>query len=111
MKISKDVIAKTVSTIRVKIQPEILEEANVKAYYLDDMTASFAMGERETFFGLTVSVIGRDFHVMQDLSVLVQDEDEETNEEAVFIVEDPAIIEFLNGYLLLRGNLLETFGA
>lgn len=111
MKISKEIIAKTVSKIRAKIEPEFLEDAGVKAYYLDDMTASFTIGERETFFGLTITVIGRDFHIMQDLSILVQDEDETTQEDAVFIVEDPSIVEFLNGYLVLRGDLLERFGA
>ena len=110
MKISKNSVTPLIKAAHSKVKSEKVEGADLKAYYLDDITVLFT-DSKTSFFGITVDVLGRNFHIISDLSVMIEDTDAEDPENNVFVLEDERIIKFLEEFLVIRASLLETFGA
>jgi hypothetical protein len=112
MKADKSQVGRILKGVRKYIEPESVPEISedMKVYYLDDITVTFSEKEKSVFFGLSLDVLGRDFHILPDLSVLVA-EDEENGKDDAYVIEDDSLLEFINGYLSIRADLLEKLHA
>ena len=83
-------------------------EQKLKVYYLDDVTLTFSVSDKPSFFGLMFEALGRNFTVLGSLDLIVSGEAEE-GEENAFIVEDDRLLELIREYLLWRLKVLEAF--
>lgn len=98
-------------TVRSKIEPEPIDGASIVAHFLDDITVMFTTGDKPSFYGITIDVLGRTFHISNDLRVMIEDTAEEDPNNKVFLLDDDRLIDFLDDFINLRTKLLETFGA
>ena len=140
MKISRAALVELLRAVRKHVTPQDAPNTKLTAYYLDDMTVLFTRGDNPTFFGVVISVLGRELSVVADRSVLVEDdrpplstdggEDEglisgesissadldddtlsgDTSGE-ILSVDDDRVIKFLDSFIHIRAHLLETLGA
>jgi hypothetical protein len=76
-------------------------------YALDDLTVTFHQDDRE-FYGLIFEVLYKNFIVLPDYTVLM--EDFEKKQEPV-VVRDVAMIQMLNKFLSWRLDLLHLLGS
>lgn len=116
MKVSKESVSKLINALLISVRKgsvksEPVDGMNMLAHYLDDLTIIFNNGASRTFFGITVDVLGRTFHISADFTVMLEDLESNDPEERVYTIEDERIIEFLNNYFALRADLLEKLGA
>ena len=116
MKVSKESISRLINALLASVRngsvkSEPVDGMSMLAHYLDDMTIIFNNGTAKTFFGVTVDVLGRTFHISADFTVMLEDVEADNPDEGVYVIEDERLIHFLNNYLVLRADLLETLGA
>lgn len=113
MKASKSNVASLASIVRDKVNPVTISDTNLVAYYLDDITILFSpKGNQDAFYGVVVDVLGRTFHITANLKVLIEDDATTGDEDpAIYEIEEPALIEFVNNFLSLRVHLLEKLGV
>ena len=113
MKASKINVASLASIVRDKVNPVEVSDTNLVAYYLDDITVLFSpKGNQDAFYGVVVDVLGRTFHIAANLKVLIEDDATTGDEDpAIYEIEEPSLIEFVNNFLSLRVHLLEKLGV
>lgn len=111
MQVEKSAIVALVKAAVSKTEQVKVAESGLLAYYLDDITVILKDTERPSFFGASIEVLGRSFHIIDDFNVMIDDTDSENPDESVFVLEDESVIKFLNDFIKIRAELLSTFGA
>ena len=114
MKVSKDAVIALANTVRAKIDPTPINDSTpLTAYYLDDITVLFSpKGDQDAFYGVVIDVLGRTFHIASNLKVLIEDDATvEESEPAIYEIEEPSLIKFMNEFINSRVSLLEKLGV
>lgn len=103
-------LAKAVREKAVFDDVDGIDEQKVRAYFLEDITVSFILGEKPTFFGISFEAIGREFTILQNLDILVSLPEENEEGEEAYEINDEKTVKLLNDYLVWRTTALETVG-
>lgn len=108
--VSRDTIRNLVKAVMSVARPQSVDDSDMSACYLDDISVVFLKTSgKNSLYGVTVSVLGREFHLLADGQVaLVEDNDDDA---PIYVVEDDNIVSFLEDFLKLRTDLILTFGA
>lgn len=107
MKITKDTAQSLAKNVRANGREESLAD-DALTYTLDDMTMAFMVSEsgKQSFAGLSFEMIGRDFHILPNLEIMLSEYGEDGEE--VYSLEDEKFSNLVNTYLTWRANVLET---
>jgi len=116
MKITASVVkalAKAVRAQGVVNESETAEGKKLQAYYLEDMTLSFIIGDdgRQSLYGLSFEAIGKEFSIISSLDLLVSLPSEEDDEESVYDINDSDFLAHIEEYLRWRTVMLEKFDS
>ena len=107
MKISEKSILPFASSVSSKIKAHSVDDSEFRVHYLDDMVLLFKKDDNNSFYGATIKILGRRFHITTDLTVMIDDEDKNT----LYILEDMRILKFLEDFINIRTKLLKALGA
>lgn len=113
MKLPLSTIKTLARALHKQLKPEELTLENgskLQVFTLEDITMSFTKAEKPSFFGLSFTVLARDFSVLSTLELLVSLPSEDGEDEEVFEINDEKIGASLNQFLLWRATMLETNG-
>lgn len=111
MKISQDVVKNLAKAARSKGVSEKLDGPDgqvIQAFYLEDVTVSFVLGDRPALYGISFEVLGKEFTIIASLDLLMSLPKEEGKEQ-VFELNDAGILAHIEEYLRWRTVALEKF--
>jgi len=113
MKLPADTVKNLTKIVREKGIAEDVDGENgqkLRVFFLEDITTSFLLNEKPTFFGISFEAIGREFTILQSLDLLVSLPEENEEGEAAYEINDEKTMGILNEYLVWRTKALETVG-
>lgn len=109
MKLSQIVVKELSAAVR-DLGDRIAGEADAEIYLLEDVSAVFGPDSqgKTVFQGLSFEMVGRDFHVLPNLDLVISETvgEAEQSQSDVFTVEDKRLLERTGEYLLWRARLL-----
>lgn len=112
MKISQQIAKEISAALRANGEKQDVDDTTI--YILEDISAAFGPNEqsREVFQGISFEMIGRDFHVLPNLGLLISESAvENPQEDEVYVVEDGRFVELAGEYLQWRAKLLTELKA
>ena len=112
MKISQDVVkglAKAARTYGVSEDIEGPENQKIQAFYLDDVTVSFNLGDRASLYGVSFETLGKEFTIIASLDLLISLPKGDDSEDEIFEIEDAGVVAHIEEYLRWRTVALEKF--
>lgn len=103
----KEIIQSLLNLIRNNGSQENIADDS-KAYLMDDMTAIFAIQDdgKSAFAGLSFDMLGRDFHILPSLEIMITEYGEEGEE--VYSVEDEQFGRLIIQYLSWRAEVIKA---
>ena len=114
MKVDKE-SAKTLTSALRQFGTRQVAEDGMEIFLVEDATAAFsrdAAGQL-SFQGLSFEMVGRDFHVLPNLDLVVSEtvSDAESSEGEVYTIEDRSFVELTERYLLWRSEFLSKLSV
>lgn len=111
MKVDKDAARTLTSALREFGTKQVSEDGS-EVFLIEDATVAFnrdALGQL-VFQGLSFEMIGRDFHVLPNLDLVVSEtvDGESQLQSEVYAIEDKVFLEHTERYLRWRGEFLSS---
>lgn len=109
MKVPQPLVRQFLSVVRDNFPHEIVadDDKKIKVYHGDDIKVVFGVEKNERFIGASFETLGRDFHILSDLELIIS-EDNEEGEKETFIVTDMGFFNTIVEFLKWRIKTIET---